>query len=59
MLGFSPCKSQLHLRPIGYRPLADLGPFVQDNPNHILAPIDEPPDCVEATVKRQSVPGYK
>ena len=32
--------------------LADLGPFGQDNPNHIFVPIDEPHGTIEATVER-------
>jgi urate oxidase len=32
--------------------LADLGPFGQDNPNHIFVPIDEPHGYIEATVER-------
>jgi urate oxidase len=32
--------------------LADLSPFGQDNPNHILVPIDEPHGYIEATVER-------
>ena len=31
---------------------ADLGPFGQDNPNHIFVPIDEPHGYIEATVER-------
>jgi urate oxidase len=32
--------------------LADLGPFGQDNPNHIFVPIDEPHGYIEATIER-------
>ena len=32
--------------------LADLGPFGQDNPNHIFVPIDEPHGTIEATIER-------
>jgi len=32
--------------------LADLGPFGQDNPNHIFVPIDEPHGSIEATIER-------
>jgi urate oxidase len=32
--------------------LADLGPFGQDNPNHIFIPIDEPHGYIEATIER-------
>jgi urate oxidase len=32
--------------------LADLSAFGQDNPNHILVPIDEPHGSIEATVER-------
>jgi urate oxidase len=32
--------------------LADLGPFGQDNPNHIFVPIDEPHGYIEATLER-------
>jgi len=32
--------------------LADLGPFNQDNPNHIFVPIDEPHGYIEATIER-------
>jgi urate oxidase len=32
--------------------LADLGPFGQENPNHIFVPIDEPHGTIEATIER-------
>ncbi len=32
--------------------LADLGPFGQDNPNHIFIPVDEPHGYIEATIER-------
>jgi urate oxidase len=32
--------------------LADLGPFGQDNPNHIFVPIDEPHGYIEAMIER-------
>ena len=32
--------------------LADLGPFGQDNPNHVFVPIDEPHGYIEATIER-------
>lgn len=32
--------------------LANLGPFGQDNPNHIFVPTDEPHGYIEATVER-------
>jgi urate oxidase len=32
--------------------LADLGPFGQNNPNHIFVPIDEPHGYIEATIER-------
>jgi urate oxidase len=52
-LGAAPEIARIHLTmPNLHHLLADLGPFGQDNPNHIFVPIDEPHGTIEATIER-------
>jgi urate oxidase len=52
-LAVAPEIARIHLAmPNLHHLLADLGPFGQDNPNHIFVPIDEPHGNIEATIER-------
>jgi len=52
-LAASPEIARIHLTmPNLHHLLADLSPFGQENPNHILVPIDEPHGFIEATIER-------
>jgi urate oxidase len=52
-LAAAPEIARIHLAmPNLHHLLADLGPFGQDNPNHIFVPIDEPHGTIEATIER-------
>jgi urate oxidase len=52
-LDAAPEISRIHLTmPNLHHLLADLSAFGQDNPNHILVPIDEPHGYIEATIER-------
>jgi urate oxidase len=52
-LAAAPEIARIHLTmPNLHHLLADLGPFGQDNPNHIFVPIDEPHGYIEATIER-------